>query len=155
MPSRSRASSMPRSAHVLIAAASGRALAASARRGGYAPLVADAFGDEDTLAVASRHAHVDLLRRPVDDEKLIAALEELAGGHDPVGIVCGTGFEDRADLLEQLAARWRLLGNAPEIVARLKDPLAFAALCQSAGIPHPETTRTAPADTSGWLVKRA
>src|SRR5262249_17475706 len=134
MPSRSRASSMPRSTHVLIAAASGRALAASARRGGYAPLVADAFGDADTLAVARRHACRDLLHRPIDDEKLIAALEALADGHDPVGIVCGTGFEDRADLLAQLAARWRLLGNAPEVVARLKDPIGFAALCQSAGI---------------------
>jgi uncharacterized protein len=40
---------------VLIAAASGRALAASARRGGYAPLVADFFGDEDTAAVAEAH----------------------------------------------------------------------------------------------------
>lgn len=140
---------------MLIAAASGRALAASARRGGYAPLVADAFGDQDTLAVASAHMQVDLLNRPVDDEKLIGALEVLAGGQDPIGIVCGTGFEDRADLLAQLAARWRLLGNAPEIVARLKDPLGFAALCQGAGIPHPETTRSAPADTSGWLAKRA
>ena len=34
---------------VLIAAISGRALAASARRGGYVPLVADFFGDADTL----------------------------------------------------------------------------------------------------------
>jgi predicted ATP-grasp superfamily ATP-dependent carboligase len=146
---------MDRSIPVLIAAASGRALAASARRGGYAPLVADAFGDQDTLAVVSGHAQVDLLNRPVDDEKLIAALEVLARGHDPIGIVCGSGFEDRADLLTRLAARWRLLGNAPEIVARLKDPLAFATICRAAGIPHPETSLAPPPEPSGWLVKRA
>ncbi len=35
---------------VLIAATSGRALAASARRAGYRPLVADFFGDHDTIA---------------------------------------------------------------------------------------------------------
>ena len=139
---------------MLIAAASGRALAASARRGGYAPLVADAFGDQDTLAVASAHRQVDLLDRPVDDEKLIGALEVLASGHDPIGIVCGTGFEDRADLLARIAAHWRLLGNAPETVARLKDPLAFAAICRVAGIPHPATSLTTPPDPSGWLVKR-
>lgn len=140
---------------MLIAAASGRALAASARRGGYAPLVADAFGDQDTLAVASAHMQVDLLNRPVDDEKLIGALGVLAGGQDPIGIVCGTGFEDRADLLARIAAHWRLLGNAPETVARLKDPLAFAAICRAADIPHPATSLTAPPDPSGWLVKRA
>jgi uncharacterized protein len=146
---------MDRSIPVLIAAASGRALAASARRGGYAPLVADAFGDQDTLAVASGHVQVDLLTRPVDDEKLISALETLARGHDPIGIVCGSGFEDRADLLARLAARWRLLGNGPEIVARLKEPLAFAATCRAAGIPHPDTSLSPPPDPSGWLVKRA
>ncbi|MBV8837131.1 MAG: ATP-grasp domain-containing protein, partial [Alphaproteobacteria bacterium] len=140
---------------MLIAAASGRALAASARRGGYAPLVADAFGDQDTLSIASAHVQVDLLNRPVDDEKLIGALEALASGQDPIGVVCGTGFEDRPDLLARMAARWRLLGNDPEIVARLKDPLAFAALCRDAGIPHPETSLTPPRDLAAWLVKRA
>src|SRR5262245_28756250 len=139
---------------VLIAAASGRALAASARRGGYAPLVVDAFGDQDTLASASAHVHVDLLNRPVDGETLIDALESLARAYDPIGIVCGSGFEDRADLLAQMAKRWRLLGNAPEIVARLKDPLGFAALCRAAAIPHPDTSLTTPQDPSGWLIKR-
>jgi uncharacterized protein len=146
---------MYRSIPVLIAAASGRALAASARRGGYSPLVADAFGDEDTLASASAHVHVYLLNRPVDGETLMDALAGLARGRDPAGIVCGTGFEDRADLLAQMARRWRLLGNAPEIVARLKDPLGFAALCRAAAIPHPETSLTTPSDPSGWLIKRA
>lgn len=38
---------------VLIAGFSGRALAASARRAGYLPLVADAFGDTDTRELAT------------------------------------------------------------------------------------------------------
>ncbi|HEY8246312.1 MAG TPA: aldehyde oxidase, partial [Hyphomicrobium sp.] len=40
-------------ATVLIAALSGRGLAASARRAGYLPLVADAFGDSDTAEHAA------------------------------------------------------------------------------------------------------
>ena len=40
-------------APVLIAALSGRGLAASARRAGYEPLVADAFGDSDTAEHAA------------------------------------------------------------------------------------------------------
>src|SRR5260221_443019 len=57
MHSSSPANSMGNGA-VLIAAVSGRALAASARRGGYLPLVADFFGDQDTVAAA--HGHVTL-----------------------------------------------------------------------------------------------
>jgi predicted ATP-grasp superfamily ATP-dependent carboligase len=147
-------SSTDRSRPVLIAAASGRALAASARRAGYMPLVADAFGDEDTLAAAAGHERVDLIDRPRDDEKLIGALERLAGGRDCAGIVCGSGFEDRAPLLERIGQRWALLGNSAETVARLKDPLAFAAICRAANIPHPETSRKAPVDGERWLVKR-
>lgn len=141
---------------MLIAAYSGRALAASARRGGYAPLVADFFGDDDTLAAA--HAHVRLcadLARGIDGDELEAALTELAAGGSPAGFVCGTGFEDRTDILARMAARWPLIGNGPERVARVKDPDAFAALCRRCHVPHPETSRVRPDDPSAWLVKRA
>src|SRR5690349_1409542 len=109
---------MDRGRTVLIAAASGRALAASARRGGFAPLVADRFGDLDTLDVVEGHVRVGLAR-PVDGARLMAALETLADRRDCLGLVCGTGFEDRADLLARLDARWPLLGNAPATVATL------------------------------------
>ncbi|MEJ2376172.1 MAG: ATP-grasp domain-containing protein [Pseudolabrys sp.] len=139
---------------MLIAAASGRALAASARRGGFVPLVADAFGDQDTLAACAGHARVDLMRRPVDGDGLIDALDRLTAGRDCAGIVCGSGFEDGAGLLARVAARWPLLGNAPETVARLKDPLAFAALCRATDIRHPKTAVTPPPDAQDWLFKR-
>lgn len=139
---------------MLIAAASGRALAASAARAGYVPLVADAFGDQDTLAACGGHARVDLTKRKVDGDALLAALDRLAGGRDCLGIVCGSGFESRTDLLVRLAQRWRLLGNDAQTVARIKDPMQFAALCRAADIPHPETSLAPPADPAGWLVKR-
>jgi hypothetical protein len=99
-------------AAILIVAISGRALAASARRGGYLPLVTDMFGDEDTLKAA--HAHVRLtgdLASGIEEQVLIDALQTLSEGQKPVGVVCGTGFEDRTQVLKRLAARWRLLGN--------------------------------------------
>jgi predicted ATP-grasp superfamily ATP-dependent carboligase len=138
---------------VLIAAASGRALATSARRGGFVPLVADRFGDLDTLAAAERHVFADL-SRPIDGDGLMAALDALDDG-SVVGLVCGTGFEDRADLVARLAGRWPLLGNGPRTVAKLKDPIAFAALCREARVPHPETSFTMPIEADDWLVKRA
>ena len=91
---------------VLIAAASGRALAASARRGGYAPLVADFFGDEDTAAVAEANIRLGHgLARGMSSGLVIAALERLASPRQPAGIVCGTGFEDRPELLADIAQR--------------------------------------------------
>jgi predicted ATP-grasp superfamily ATP-dependent carboligase len=138
---------------MLIAAASGRALAASARRAGYVPLVADFFGDQDTIAVADAHVQLPLANG-MDCEALLAAFETLARSRNPGGAVCGTGFEDRPSLLGKIAARWTLFGNSPDIVRRVKDPTAFAELCLQCGIPHPETSRLRPSNMAGWLTKR-
>ncbi|MBV8825696.1 MAG: ATP-grasp domain-containing protein [Bradyrhizobiaceae bacterium] len=140
---------------MLITAISGRALAASARRGGYVPLVADFFGDEDTRALAERHVRLDTnIARGIIADELLEALETLASAQRPAGTVWGTGFEDRPELLARVSERWGLLGNSAETVTRIKDPLAFAGLCSERGIPHPQTSLTPPADSRGWLAKR-
>ena len=140
---------------VLIVAASGRALAASARRGGFVPLVADFFGDQDTLRLAHRHCGLPGgLATGMREEQVQDALEALAQGSRPIGVVCGTGFEDRPELLAAIAARWRLIGNSPATVARLKDPFGFAELCGAAGMPHPPVLLAPPVDADGWLRKR-
>ncbi|HET7849083.1 MAG TPA: ATP-grasp domain-containing protein [Pseudolabrys sp.] len=145
---------MDKSRPLLIVAESGRALAASARRGGYIPFVADRFGDQDTLAVAEAHTLIDL-SRPINGNKLISALEDLLAGRGCSGIVCGSGFEDDTRLLAFIAGRWNLLGNTADVVACIKEPLAFAALCAAARVPHPETSLSPPADRVNWFVKRA
>jgi len=145
---------MPDHPAVLIAAASGRALAASARRGGYRPLVADFFGDEDTIALAPHALIAHGLARGMEEHRLIAALDALAAVQQPIGVVCGTGFEDRPHLLARIAERWRLLGNNPDVVATVKDPDMFVALCRHCDIPHPDTQPSRPADPVGWLAKR-
>jgi predicted ATP-grasp superfamily ATP-dependent carboligase len=140
---------------VLIAAASGRALAASARRGGYAPLVADFFGDQDTIAVAEAHVRLpDGLARGMRCDGVLDALESLATHQEPAGIVCGTGFEDRPEVLGNIARRWKLLGNPPAVVARAKDPLVLSKLCHDNGIAHPEISLSPPSDPTNWLHKR-
>lgn len=139
---------------VLIAAASGRALAASARRAGYRPLVADFFDDSDTgeLAIASCGIEGGL-ESGFTQESLFAALEKLEARAEPCGLVYGAGFEDRVGLLEALAERWSLLGNPPEVVRRVKDPETLATLCFFLDIPHPEVRRTKPEACAGWLAK--
>jgi predicted ATP-grasp superfamily ATP-dependent carboligase len=154
MPLRSRASFMDNKA-VVIVAASGRALAASARRAGYLPLVVDWFGDADTLALSAAHVRLsDGLARGMTAGALDAAMSAVTNGHRPLGIVCGTGFEDRPELLEHLAQHGRIFGCSADTIRRVKDPEAFAALCRDGAVPHPEISRARPSDATGWLAKR-
>jgi uncharacterized protein len=140
---------------VLIAAMSGRALAASARRSGYAPLVADFFGDQDTLAVADAHVRlVGDLRDGIDENVLLDALEQLSERRRPVGFVYGTGFEDRTQLLQRVDRRWRLFGNSAETVAKVKDPDILASMCANFGIAFPQISRLPPSSATDWLAKR-
>jgi predicted ATP-grasp superfamily ATP-dependent carboligase len=142
---------------VLIAAFSARALAASARRAGYKPLVVDCFGDDDAtaLAEASRclpaRVQVGFTARP-----LIAALESLVAeaASPPIGLVLGAGFECNPRLVAKLADRFKLIGNDAETIRRAKAPTHFFKVLDDLGIPHPETRLEAPASPDGWLMKR-
>ena len=115
---------------VLIASAACRALAASAVRAGYRPLVADYFGDQDTVATAGAHVRLENgLTHGMQDTEVMSALNELATGSSPIGVVWGTGFEDRPEILEQITQRWKLLGNPP---ARWRPPRIQSSLRKSA-----------------------
>jgi uncharacterized protein len=82
------------------------------------------------------------------------ALEGLSRGHRPLGIVCGTGFEDRTKLLECVAERWPLFGNAASVVAGIKDPENLAAFCRRAAVAFPGFELTKPPALDDWLAKR-
>nr|CAJ01587.1 conserved hypothetical protein [Methylocapsa acidiphila] len=139
---------------MLIAATSGRALAAAARRTGYRPLVADFFDDGDTRILSEANCAVaGDLGSGFEKAALIEALESLARGASPLGLVYGAGFEDRIEILEELARRWTIFGNAPEVVRRVKDPFELAALCRSLGVRHPEISLDMPHRPRNWLVK--
>jgi len=140
---------------VLIAAISGRALAQSAQRGGYQPLVVDFFGDQDTLQVARDHVRLTgSFASGIAENALSTALEALVDRQRPIGIVCGSGFEDRPRLLDGIAARWRLFGNGAEVVSKVKQPESLCAICGTLAIPFPEFSPTKPSDPTGWLAKR-
>lgn len=142
---------------VLIAGFSGRALAASARRAGYRPLVADAFGDADTRTLA---AAVEVIPGAVEHgfhfRTLGPALERLAATAPtpPLGLVLGAGFEDNWGLLTRLGAAHRLLGCSRSAIEAVKDPARFFPLLSTLGITHPETLTSPPQSGSGYLSKR-
>lgn len=100
---------------VLLVGLSARSLAEAARAAGYGALAADLFCDLDTENIAVRSARIaGDLDHGLTWTPLIQALTALAEGRSPIGIVCGTGFEDRPELLNRLADRWRLYGNGAE-----------------------------------------
>jgi predicted ATP-grasp superfamily ATP-dependent carboligase len=142
---------------VLIAAFSGRALAQSARRAGYQPLVADAFGDLDTQDAASAVEVIDgAMSAGFRTKPLIAALDTLsaAASAPPIGLVLGSGFEDKPRLIAALGSRFRLLGNSAATYNACKNPAVFFSKLDELGIAHPDTQSTPPPDPNGWLTKR-
>ena len=146
-------SALAERARFLIVALSGRALAASAAHAGYGVTVLDLFNDIDTRAFAARSVKVPgSLPDGFDAEALIASARQ--GAPADAGLVYGSGFEHRPELLGRLSASRRLFGNPPDVVATVKDPTAFFALLEDLAIPHPETRMDAPADGKDWLSKR-
>lgn len=142
---------------VLIAGFSGRALAASARRAGYLPLVVDAFADTDTRELAADcEALTGALHKGFRYATLSAALDRLASVAEtpPVGLVLSAGFEDQPSLVAQLSERYRLLGCSADAIRAAKDPDQFFSTLAELGISHPPTQRNPPANGQGWLTKR-
>ena len=152
---------MPRKSHpergsLLIAAVSGRALAACARRAGFTPLVADFFADADTQKIAHASRKLGNIGRGMRWQSLRRAFDALVKeAPSPVlGVVYGAGLEDRTPLLARIAEHWPLLGNDTTTVERIKSPERFFAMLDRLGIPHPKTVLKRPAQNAGWLAKQ-
>lgn len=148
------ASSPNNSSFLLIAAISGRALAAAARRAGYRPLVADFFCDTDTVALAERTAKLPgNLQSGIDGARIIETLRCLAGSDRPTAVILGSGFERQPEIVEEVARHFPLAGNRAAEIRRVKDPQMLAQDCAGLGIPHPEYQREPPPDPDNWVVK--
>jgi len=138
----------------LVIAVTGRALAASARRGGHPVVVLDYFADGDTAALASACRSVVAARGlRFDRQALLTAAEALAPASRCAGLVYGSGFEGRVQLLARVTHGRRLFGNSPAVVRAVRDPAHFFGLLDRLGIPHPPVRMTPPPDPTGWLVK--
>jgi predicted ATP-grasp superfamily ATP-dependent carboligase len=141
---------------ILIAAISGRALAAAARRAGYRPLVADFFCDTDTVAMAERtHKLPGDLHNGVDTARLIETLGRLIGNDRPSALVLGSGFERRVEVVDEVARHFPLAGNGSASIRRVKDPTSLATDCAELGIAHPPFRWDTPPDPENWVMKTA
>ncbi|WP_353861338.1 ATP-grasp domain-containing protein [Azospirillum formosense] len=139
---------------IVVAALSARALAAAARRAGRRPAAVDLFGDLDTGQLAEPSLR---LRLPSDALRLESGpLRDALARIDLRGLplVYGAGFEEDPALLARLAADRPLMGNRPEVVARVKDPFRFAATLARLGFPHPPVAPAWDGSPGDHLLKR-
>jgi len=138
----------------LVVAVTGRALAASAARGGHRVVVLDLFADRDTRAVATACLPVVSARGLRFDRRALLEAAAALAPAPSAGLVYGSGFEGRIGLLARLARGRPLYGNPPEVVAAVRDPTTVFPLLDRLGLPHPDVRLAPPSDPAGWLVKR-
>lgn len=145
---------VPPGALLLLVAASARPLAAAAVSAGYRALGVDWFADEDMAALCAASACCrGRFSRGFSARHLLAAVETVsAEGGAAAGLVPGSGFEDRPQLLARLGERLPIIGCSPDVVRRAKDPFALRDLTRELVVPFAEVAH-APSG-SGWLRKR-
>jgi predicted ATP-grasp superfamily ATP-dependent carboligase len=138
--------------HVLIAGVTTRALALSAVRAGYRVTAVDAFGDLDLRALVEVIA---VKRLPGRHAGPLAAAR--AGAPVAAELVAYTSnFENSPRAVERLAQGRRLLGNPPDVLARVRNPLELMRVLRCHGLATPETRARATATTPAgipWLLK--
>ncbi|MCU0872094.1 MAG: ATP-grasp domain-containing protein [Pirellulaceae bacterium] len=132
------------SPQLLILGVSARAAACSALRGGYAPLAADCFRDED-LAAACHCLRID--RYPGD-------LEHVASAFPACPWLYTGGLENHPQLVDRIAERRTLLGNSGRVLRQVRNPFRLAEALRDAGLPSLEVFDVPPGDGRGlWLRK--
>ncbi len=129
---------------MLVAGASVRAAVESARRAGLETVAADLFADLDLRRLAPVRRFE---RYPEDLPRLLDALR-------PAAWMYTGALENFPDLLERLDGGFRLLGNPPAVLRKVRDPWTLAAACREAGWRVPEIRRLTGDPPSGaWLLK--
>ena len=137
---------------MLIAAISSRPFVKAAVSAGYAVVALDVFADADTQLAAEQVYKIDYANNGFDAKQFEATLDQI-DTRDMQGFAYGSGFEAQPDLLERIAQRLPLIGNAPEVVRKLKDSPYFFGVLDGLAIPHPEVSFSILANAEGWICK--
>jgi uncharacterized protein len=122
---------------------------AAAKQAGMKLLAVDLWGDQDTQYYADDFQRIPSLA----GEHLLPAIDYFVKRYPVTYAVYGSGFEPHTDSLMCLSDRLTLLGNQPEVFARLQDKSAFFSLLKALQIPSPEVSFHKPGQETGWLVK--
>ena len=123
-------------------------LAQLARRAGFCPLVIDLFADQDTFEIAEQVRQVESFTR----KDLDLAFEDLTKLYPVHEVVCGSGFEKNSQSLFFLQEKMNLLGNSPEVFARVQDKSNLFNFLLENNITFPDVQFSRP-ESGKWLIK--
>ena len=141
---------------LVVAGISVRALAESARQGGWEVIALDLFGDTDTRDASVHWASIgEPSALLVDPARLRHELRRAARLPGVDGWVPGSGFEGAPELLAAGAATLPCLAVEPATMKRLRDPADFFGVLDRHRLAHPPISLDLPADPAAWLAKRA
>jgi predicted ATP-grasp superfamily ATP-dependent carboligase len=142
---------------LVVAGTSARAMAESARQGGWRVVALDVFGDLDTRRASARWCRIgDPRTLAIDPARLREALAAAAASEPaPAGWVAGGGFEGSPELLDAAPPGLPLLGMTAGAVRALRDPRHFFGTLDRLSLAYPPVRHTPPVDPAGWLAKRA
>jgi predicted ATP-grasp superfamily ATP-dependent carboligase len=135
--------------HWLIVSGNARAIAQSCVDAGWTCDVIDPFADTDTVALAQRAVRSSFDENGFDRD-LPARIAALNGRWH--GVITGSGFERRPELLDELGRFAPLAGNDAATVRRCKTPQRIAEGLQAAGVSFAPVRIDGAAD-AGWLIK--
>ena len=141
---------------LVVAGISVRALAESARQGGWEVIALDLFGDTDTRRASTHWAAIgDASALRMAPERLRQELQRAARHPRVDGWVPGSGFEGTPELLAAGGSALPCLAIEPSTMQRLRDPAGFFGVLDRHRLAHPQVSLDLPADPAGWLAKRA
>jgi predicted ATP-grasp superfamily ATP-dependent carboligase len=131
---------MRKAGAVLLAGVSTRAMADSAVLAGYAVVSVDAFGDLDHAARAQALS----LHRDFNTEYSARNLVRAASTIPCEAIAYVSNLENHPRAVARLAEHRLLLGNSPEVLARVRNPVLVARRLRARGFDVPRVYAAAP-----------
>lgn len=138
---------------ILLAGLTVRMLAELAVQAGYEVTALDYFGDFDLQALCP----VRSLLRDYGQAYDVPALVNAAGDMAAPAVVYSANLENFPEAVARLAQGRQLLGNTPETMEQVRDPLRLAAALRTGGFAFPETfistAGLAPDAARRWLWK--
>ena len=112
-------------------------------------MLADLAGRDDVIAF-DLFGDLDLRADRVVTRRSLSALVDATVAEAPGAVVYGASFENHPALVERLGERHRLLGNPPETLHAVRDPVLLGAALGD--LSYPRTTFTPPS-SGRWLRK--
>jgi predicted ATP-grasp superfamily ATP-dependent carboligase len=93
------------------------------------------------------------LQTGIDENQIVETLTKLAGGDAPIGVVFGSGFERKPEIIDAISRKFSVAGNSAKTIRLVKDPISLSRLCSDLKIPHPDIRFDSPQHPRDWLTK--